>query len=65
MKIYIHYEETLEEDLKMTVKLTLPRTTRRGPISKLQEAFIEGYNKKHSNSGTIVFRWLIIIKQEA
>lgn len=47
MKVYLHYEDTEPDDLKMTVKLSLPKSWKNGPFKQLKEVLIENYNKKH------------------
>lgn len=48
MRVYLHFSEE-GEDRNMTVKLTLPRSWREGPVTQLKEVFTESYNKKHSD----------------
>ncbi|GBG32328.1 Cysteine and histidine-rich domain-containing protein 1 [Hondaea fermentalgiana] len=50
MKVFLHFEDTLEDDLKMTIKLTLPKSWRSGPVQRLIGTFVEAYNKKHPES---------------
>lgn len=47
MKVYLHYEEEQEDALKMTIKLSLPKSWKNGPFSQLQQVLVDNYNKKH------------------
>jgi len=48
--VFLHYEECLEDDLQMTIKLTLPKSWKSGPAQRLVDTFVEAYNKKHPDS---------------
>eukprot|EP00512_Aurantiochytrium_limacinum_P008484 CAMPEP_0171549632 /NCGR_PEP_ID=MMETSP0960-20121227/6554_1 /TAXON_ID=87120 /ORGANISM="Aurantiochytrium limacinum, Strain ATCCMYA-1381" /LENGTH=337 /DNA_ID=CAMNT_0012098353 /DNA_START=53 /DNA_END=1066 /DNA_ORIENTATION=+ len=50
MKVFLHYEDTLEDEEKMTIKLTLPKSWRTGPAQRLINTFVEAYNKKHPDT---------------
>jgi len=47
MKVLLHFEDCLEDELRMTVKLTLPKKWVSGPIQRLLDTFVEAYNNKH------------------
>ena len=44
MKIFLHYEDNENDALFKTLKITLPKSWRTGPTSKLLAQFIESYN---------------------
>mmetsp|Transcript_1413 Transcript_1413/g.4260 ORF Transcript_1413/g.4260 Transcript_1413/m.4260 type:complete len:318 (-) Transcript_1413:35-988(-) len=50
MKVLLHYDDCIEDELKMTVKLTLPKKWLTGPAQRLVDTFVEAYNKKHPES---------------
>lgn len=44
MKVLIHYEDNLTTELHKTLKITLPKSWKTGPTSKLLGQFVETYN---------------------
>ena len=44
MKVFLHYEESEDESLHKTLKITLPKSWKNGPTSKLLNQFVESYN---------------------
>jgi hypothetical protein len=44
MKVLIHYEDNDNSDLHKSLKITLPKSWKTGPTSKLLGQFIESYN---------------------
>lgn len=44
MKVFIHYEDNTDNELWKTLKITLPKSWKTGPTSKLLAQFIETYN---------------------
>lgn len=44
MKVFIHYEDNDDLDLHKSLKLTLPKSWKNGPVSKLLKQFVETYN---------------------
>lgn len=47
MKVFLHYEEPMDEDLHMTKQITLPKKWVAGPCSQVLQLFVDTYNKKH------------------
>jgi len=47
MKVYLHYETESDEVENMTIKLSLPKSWRTGPMSQLLTLLVDSYNKKH------------------
>ncbi len=50
MKVFLHYNETDDDSLHKTLKITLPKSWKNGPTSKLLDQFVESYNA--SDQGT-------------
>ncbi|CAN0290182.1 unnamed protein product [Discosporangium mesarthrocarpum] len=46
MKVYVHYEEGLDTDLHVTLKLTLPKKWEAKNPFMVLELFVESYNKR-------------------
>ena len=44
MKVFLRYEENDDESTRKTLKITLPKSWKSGPTSRLLEQFIESYN---------------------
>lgn len=44
MKVLLHYEDNTDNNLWKTLKITLPKSWKNGPTSKLLAQFIESYN---------------------
>lgn len=40
-KVFVHYEEGVDEALHTTLKITLPKKWMNGPISKILKTFID------------------------
>jgi hypothetical protein len=45
MKLFVHYEESDNVSAHKTLKMTLPKSWRSGPTSKILHQFIESYNE--------------------
>jgi broad-specificity NMP kinase len=52
MKVLLHYKETEDESLHKTLKITLPKSWKNGPTSKLLDQFVESYNSSDQGSKT-------------
>jgi len=50
MKVVIKYEESDNEDQKMTLRLTLPQKYVNGPTKDVIKLFVDHYNKKHADA---------------
>lgn len=50
MKVFIHYEDNDDSDLHKSLKLTLPKSWKNGPVSKLLKQFVETYNSNEQLS---------------
>mmetsp|Transcript_43518 Transcript_43518/g.100164 ORF Transcript_43518/g.100164 Transcript_43518/m.100164 type:complete len:295 (+) Transcript_43518:74-958(+) len=50
MKIVLKYEESDQQELNMTLRLTLPQKYVNGPSKDVIRLFVEHYNKKHAES---------------
>lgn len=48
MKVIVHYEDHKSPEFHKTLKITLPRSWKNGPASKLLNQFIESYNSSGS-----------------
>mmetsp|Transcript_29547 Transcript_29547/g.48757 ORF Transcript_29547/g.48757 Transcript_29547/m.48757 type:complete len:299 (-) Transcript_29547:25-921(-) len=44
MKVFLYYEDNEHEELHKTLKITLPKSWKTGPVSKLLVQFVESYN---------------------
>mmetsp|Transcript_17062 Transcript_17062/g.25831 ORF Transcript_17062/g.25831 Transcript_17062/m.25831 type:complete len:298 (+) Transcript_17062:78-971(+) len=44
MKVFLYYEDNENEELHKTLKMTLPKSWKSGPTSKLLAQFVESYN---------------------
>jgi hypothetical protein len=51
MKVLLHYEDNENSDLHKTLKITLPKSWKTGPTSKVLVQFIETYNSNESLGG--------------
>lgn len=47
MKVYLHYEHDNDSSKNYTIKLTLPKTWKKGPFKQLQDVLVDNYNTKH------------------
>lgn len=47
MKVYLHYAEGDDAEKHSTIKLTLPKSWRNGPLSQLKKVLVDDYNKKN------------------
>jgi hypothetical protein len=54
MKIFLYYEDNEKEELHKTLKITLPKSWKSGPSSKLLSQFIESYNASLGDQNTLV-----------
>jgi len=52
MKVFLHYEEPDDSTLHKTLKITLPKSWKNGPTSKLLEQFVESYNAAEQGTKT-------------
>jgi hypothetical protein len=50
MKVFLHYNESKEASLHKTLKITLPKSWKNGPTSKLLDQFVETYNSSEKGS---------------
>jgi len=46
MKVVLHYEDNENSDFHKTLKITLPKSWKTGPVSNLLSQFVESYNPK-------------------
>lgn len=46
MKVYIHFEDTEDEEKHTTLKIKIPKKWRAGPNDRLKKFFVDHYNKK-------------------
>lgn len=54
MKVFLRYEDNGEESMHKTLKITLPKSWKTGPTSRLLDQFIESYNAgKEGQSNTL------------
>jgi len=44
MKVFLKYEDNTDESTHKTLKITLPKSWKSGPTSRLLEQFVESYN---------------------
>ena len=44
MKVFLRYEDNTDESTHKTLKITLPKSWKSGPTSRLLEQFVESYN---------------------
>lgn len=51
MKVIIHYEDHENSDFHKTLKITLPKSWKNGPTSKLLGQFVESYNSNEKLGG--------------
>eukprot|EP00523_Entomoneis_sp_CCMP467_P010482 CAMPEP_0168729894 /NCGR_PEP_ID=MMETSP0724-20121128/6449_1 /TAXON_ID=265536 /ORGANISM="Amphiprora sp., Strain CCMP467" /LENGTH=302 /DNA_ID=CAMNT_0008776813 /DNA_START=30 /DNA_END=938 /DNA_ORIENTATION=- len=65
MKVLIHYEDNEDTELFKSLKITLPKKWKTGPVQKLLDQFIETYNAAfHKNQLTSSEMHLAIHKSE-
>ena len=50
MKVLLHYEDNDNSDLHKSLKITLPKSWKTGPVSQLLEQFVESYNPKFDSN---------------
>lgn len=48
MKVFLHYEDNDSTDVHKTLKITLPKSWKTGPTSKLLGQFVESYNSNET-----------------
>lgn len=53
MKVILHYEDNDNTDLHKSLKITLPKSWKTGPASKLLSQFVESYNAKFSETNPL------------
>ena len=51
MKVFLYYEDNANTELHKTLKITLPKSWKDGPSSKLLETFVESYNSNDAFGG--------------
>jgi len=51
MKVFLHYEDSTNKSHHKTLKITLPKSWKNGPTSKLLDYFIEYYNDEKTGIG--------------
>ena len=51
MKVLLYYDDNENTELHKTLKITLPKSWKDGPSSKLLETFVESYNSNDSFGG--------------
>jgi CHORD len=51
MKVFLHYEDNIETELWKSLKITLPKSWKIGPASKLLGQFVESYNANETLGG--------------
>ena len=44
MKVFIHYEDVENVDWHKSLKITLPKSWKKGPVSRILQQFVESYN---------------------
>ena len=44
MKVFLHYEDNEDKSFHKSLKITLPKKWKSGPINKLLEFGVESYN---------------------
>eukprot|EP00977_Amphora_coffeiformis_P010901 scaffold2576_cov175-Amphora_coffeaeformis.AAC.5 len=54
MKVFLHYEDSDDPSLHKTLKITLPKSWKSGPTSKVLEQFIESYNGSTEQGNPLV-----------
>ena len=52
MKVLLHYNDTPDESLHKTIKITLPKSWKIGPVHQLLEQFVETYNDSSMSKTT-------------
>jgi len=51
MKVFLHYQDNENSDLHKTLKITLPKSWKNGPTSKVLGQFVESYNANEKLGG--------------
>jgi len=51
MKVVLHYEDHADPDLHKSLKITLPKSWKTGPTSKVLDQFVESYNTNEKFGG--------------
>ena len=54
MKVFLHYEDNENTELHKSLKITLPKSWKSGPVSNLATQFVESYNVKFSETNQLV-----------
>jgi hypothetical protein len=50
MKVFMYYEDNEDKELHKTLKITLPKSWKTGPTSRLLTQFVESYNASFPNN---------------
>ena len=54
MKVFLHYEDNPDVELWKSLKITLPKSWKTGPTSKLLGQFVESYNNAFGENNPLV-----------
>mmetsp|Transcript_21762 Transcript_21762/g.45928 ORF Transcript_21762/g.45928 Transcript_21762/m.45928 type:complete len:304 (+) Transcript_21762:60-971(+) len=53
MKVFLNYEDNENKDFHKALKITLPKSWKTGPVSKLLDQFVESYNAKFKETNPL------------
>mmetsp|Transcript_13512 Transcript_13512/g.28326 ORF Transcript_13512/g.28326 Transcript_13512/m.28326 type:complete len:306 (+) Transcript_13512:161-1078(+) len=53
MKLFLNYEDNENKDFHKALKITLPKSWKTGPVSKLLDQFVESYNAKFEETNQL------------
>mmetsp|Transcript_40330 Transcript_40330/g.40881 ORF Transcript_40330/g.40881 Transcript_40330/m.40881 type:complete len:307 (-) Transcript_40330:1608-2528(-) len=53
MRVFLHYEDNENSDLHKKLKITLPKSWKKGPASNLLDLFVESYNEKFQKANQL------------
>lgn len=53
MKVFLNYEDNENKDFHKALKITLPKSWKTGPVSKLLDQFVESYNAKFEETNPL------------
>lgn len=53
MKVFLHYDDNEEKEYHKTLKITLPKSWKKGPASNLLDQFVESYNAKFQDTNPL------------
>ena len=54
MKVFLNYEDNENKDFHKALKITLPKSWKKGPASNLLDQFVESYNLKFQDANTLL-----------